>query len=225
MTRGAMKIRIAQLLGLAVGDNAYGDPFAMDNALNRVCDEFAGTGMWLYWASVTNDVASGTAEYPIDDMFKIKSVLWLDGSGNWTPLITTTSQKLDTSYPGWRNLASSATPVYASLEGPNYLVMVPKPNFTRSSALKVEGFAVPSVTSLNAWASDSSECPLPSWTHDAIAVGAAVDILLGMLASENAQEAGRAQRLLPGIEARYRMLRGQAQATSERYYFQGAMVP
>src|SRR5665213_2431146 len=92
MTRGAIKSRVAQLLGLTLGDSVLGDPFALDNAIDRVTDEFAGPGMDCYWNSETSDITAGQAEYVSPQMYRIKGAYWLDSSGDWQALVPTTPQ-------------------------------------------------------------------------------------------------------------------------------------
>lgn len=219
MTRGAMKVRLAQLLGLSLGDGAYGDPFTMDSALNRVTDEFAGPGMDCYWTSETGDITSGQAEYCAPSMYKLKGVYWLDATSKWRVLLPTTPQKLDRASGGnWRNDPSSDTPVYAVFEGANRFLLYPSPNFTRSAAVKFEGYAQTNVSGISTWALDTVECPVPSWCHEAIVYGAAIDVASAMLAGDSKAEADRAGRVLPLLEGRYKRLRGQAESAASTFY-------
>lgn len=218
MTRGAMKVRVAQLLGLAIGDGAYGDPFAMDNALNRVTDEFAGPGMDCNWTSETADIVSGQGEYCAPTMYKLNGAYWLDGTSQWRPLLPTTPQKLDRTNANWRNDPQSDSPIYVVFEGANRFVLYPTPNFSRTGALKFEGYAQTNASGISTWPADTTECPLPSWCHEAIVYGAAMDVASSMLASDSETEASRATRVLPVLEGRYRRLRGQAESAAATFY-------
>lgn len=218
MTRQDMRVRIAQLLGLKIGDGLYGDPFSMDNALNRVCDEFAGPGMDCYWVSETSDIVANQAEYSAPNMYKLLGAYWLDSTGAWRPLLPTTPQALDSISWYWRNDPASSYPVYIAFEGPSRYVIFPTPNYNMSGGLKFEGYASTNASGISTWAADSTTCPLPSWCHEAIVYGAAIDTAQSMLASDTPADAVKAQRLLPILEARYRKLRGQAEAAASTFY-------
>lgn len=217
MTRGAMKVRIAQLCGLVLGDHTYSQPFLIDNSLNRVTDEFAGPGMDCYWTSETADITSGQAEYGAPTMYKLNGAYWLDGAGKWTPLLPATPQEMDRQGAGWRNDPSSADPRYIVFEGANRFLLYPTPNFTRSSALKFEGYAQTNVSGVSTWAADTAECPLPSWCHEAIVYGAAVEVAMTMLASDGANDVAKAQRILPLLQMHYRTLRGKAESAAATF--------
>lgn len=218
MTRLDMRVRIAQLLGLKLGDGAFGDPFSMDNALNRVCDEFAGPGMDCYWTSETSDVVADQAEYCAPNMYKLLGAYWLDANDDWKPLLPTTPQKLDRISWYWRNAPSSEFLIYIAFEGPSRYTLFPSPNYSTSGGLKFEGYAQTNASGISTWANDTTACPLPNWCHEAVAYGAAVEIATSMLASDNQAEASRANRLLPILEQRYRKLRGQAEGAASTFY-------
>jgi len=218
MTRGAMKVRVAQLLGLTLGDGAYGDPFTMDSALNRVTDEFAGPGMDCYWTSETGDINAGQAEYCAPTMYKLKGAYWLDATSMWRPLLPTTPQKLDRVSTRWRNDPETDQPVYAAFEGANRFVLYPTPNFDRLAALKFEGYAQTNVSGISTWGLDTVECPLPSWCHEAIVYGTAIEVASSMLAGDASVEVERSSRVMPVLEGRYRRLRGQAESAASTFY-------
>lgn len=218
MTRGAMKVRIAQLLGLSIGDTAFGDPFAIDNALNRVTDEFAGPGMDCYWTSETGDITSGTAEACAPSMYKLKGAYWLDSTSKWQPLYPSTPQKMDRTVSNWRNDPSASTLQYIVFEGVNRFVLYPTPNFTTAGGLKFEGYAQTNVSGISTWAADTAECPLPTWCHEAIVYGAAIELANTMLASDLPTENAKATRVLPVLEGRYKRLRGQAESAASTFY-------
>jgi len=218
LTRGAIKVRIAQLLGLSIGDSAYGDPFATDSALNRVTDEFAGPGMDCYWTSETGDVTTDQAEYCAPTMYKLKGAYWLDSSSNWQPLYPSTPQKMDLTVSNWRNNPSNSTLQYIVFEGANRFLLYPTPNFTTSSGLKFEGYAQTNVSGISTWAADATECPLPTWCHEAIVYGAAIDMANQMLTSDDDREVQKAIRVLPVLEGRYRRLRGSAESAAATFY-------
>ena len=218
MTRGAIKIRIAQLLGLSIGDSAYGDPFAMDSALNRVTDEFAGPGMDCYWTSETGDVTASQAEYCAPTMYKLKGAYWLDSSSNWQPLYPSTPQKMDRTVSNWRNNQSNATLQYIVFEGANRFVLYPTPNYTLSGGIKFEGYAQTNVSGISTWAADTTECPLPSWCHEAIVYGAVIEMANTMLMSDDDREVAKAKRALDRFDGRYRRLRGQAESAAATFY-------
>ena len=220
MTRGAMKTRIAQLLGLSIGDGVYGDPFAIDNALNRVTDEFAGPGMDCYWTTETGDITADVAEYAAPTMYKLTGALYLDDAGKWRPLSPISSGAMDRLSLDWRNTSSTANPVFIVFEGSgvNRFLLSPTPNFDRAGGLKFEGYANTNASGISTWAANSSECPLPSWAHEAIVYGAAVDLAGLMLASDDPREAGKASRVLSILDRRYRQLRGHAEGAAATYF-------
>lgn len=228
MTRAQIKQRIDQLLGLSLGDSVYGDDFAKNNAINRVTDEFAGPGMDCYWATETASLvdaddggataAQARGEYCAPTMYKIMGAYWLDSASEWQVLKPTTPQNLDRMYPDWRNADASDTLEYIAFEGVNEVILYPKPGFTRSSALKFEGFAQTNASGISTWAADSASCPLPTWCHDAIALGAAVDMCMSLLASDNDREVKRAQTVLPLLTGRYREARGRAEKAACEHY-------
>lgn len=218
MTRGAIKERIAQLLNLTLGDYGYSSRFATDNAINRVTDEFAGPGMDCFWDSETYDIVSGTAEYCAPHFYKVKGAYWMGSDSQWRTLTPMTVTQMDRYRPSWRNDASTGDLDIVVFEGVNKFQLYPTPNFSQSGGGKFEGYLQTNATGVSTWAADLTECPLPSWCHEAIALGAAVDIAMTMLGSDTPGEAARAARLLPPIEKRYRQLRGKAERAAAEFY-------
>lgn len=213
MTRAAMKTLIARRCGVTIGDAGFSD-FLMDDTLNRVTDTFAGPGMDCFWDTETTGIVASQAEYCAPRAYKVKGAYWLDASGNWTPLIPTTPQKMDRGNAIWRNSTTSDTPIMAVFEGVNRVLLYPTPSFTRASALKFEGFMNTNASGASTWAAETAECPLPSWCHEAIAMGATVGICEAMLASDDPAEVAKASRLLPVWGPEYVKLRGSAEAAA-----------
>ena len=220
MTRDQMTSRIASLLVLSQDDQAYADPFAIDYALNRVADEFAGPGMDCFYTSETSDLTAEQADYCAPHIYKLTGVYWLDASGNWNVLTPTTPATLDQRGASWRTQTSSANPALAVFEGVNRIQLYPKPNFTRAQALRFEGYAQTSASGISLWPALTAECPLPAWAHDGVIYGAACELAMSMLASNNPQEAAKATRLLPVLEGRYRGLRGKAEKAACDFHAQ-----
>jgi len=218
MTRGTIKERAFQRCGLTLGDDVFGDPYAVDNALNMVCDTFAGPGMDCYWTSETTDLVSGTAEYCAPQFYKIKSVLWLDSIGNWNCLMPISVADMDRLSFNWRNIDPQSALTYAVFEGCNRITLYPKPNFNQAGGLKIEGYANTNASGISTWATEASECPLPSWCHDAVAYGLAVELDNMMLASDDPRLVARGTRLLPVHMKTYRDLRGSAEKAADEYY-------
>ncbi len=231
MTRGAMKARIAQRLNLVSGEpgSVASDPFAIDNAINRVVDTFAGPGMDCYWTETTAPLVSGTREYALPAMYKLTGAYWLDSAGNWAPLRPTSPQYMDRNWSNWRNDTGSSYCEWIVFEGANRgFVLYPYFNGTATAGqtaggLKFEGYANAIVSGIASWSADTAECPLPSWCHDGIWLGAAMDIAQTMVASDLPAEIAKAQRILgmqgPGSLAHdYRKARGAAESAAATHH-------
>jgi hypothetical protein len=174
--------------------------------------------MDCYWSSETADIVASQAEYSCPSMYKVTGAYWLDASGNWCPLRPTTPQQLDTISFSWRTDPATDTPIWIAFEGVNRFVLYPAPNFDRTGGLKFEGYANTNVSGISTWASDTSECPLPTWSHEAIWLAAAQDVAALMLAGDNPGEIGRAQRVMPILVDEARRSRGKAESAASTYH-------
>lgn len=218
MTRGQIKQQAFQRCGLFIGDDVISDPDAVDNLLNYVTDTFAGPGMDCYWAAITTNIVANQSEYSAPAMYKIKSVLWLDLAGNWTALMPTSAADMDRISYMWRNVAPQSTPTWVVFEGVNSVRLYPTPNFSNTAALKFEGFCQTVVSGLSTWATNTSECPLPTWCHNAIMLGLTVELDNMMLASRDPILVTRATLLIDRHQKEYRRERGTVEKAAAKYY-------
>ena len=86
---------------------------------------------------ITDSLVSGTAEYPLPDVFLEEfNVTWLDSDGLWKVLTKKSERELDQEVANWRSLTSS-TPVNYYIRR-NKIGIVPYPDFSRTSSLRLD---------------------------------------------------------------------------------------
>ena len=86
---------------------------------------------------ITDSLVSGTAEYPLPDVFLEEfNVTWLDSDGLWKVLTKKSERELDQEVANWRSLTSS-TPVNYYIRR-NKIGVVPYPDFSRASSLRLD---------------------------------------------------------------------------------------
>src|SRR5579883_3303164 len=94
MTRQQIRSNVQDLIGETLGSAGSLSPFLLDTWINQAADELAmASDCW--WAKLTMDVTAGQSLYCGADasqggttsyVYKIRSVQWLDGAGNWNKL-------------------------------------------------------------------------------------------------------------------------------------------
>ena len=168
MTRAEIQAQASLLMREALGTPAAGDPFALDGLTDAVADDVAKRTD-CYWDAVTTDLTANQATYCDPCLYKVKGVFVLDAQGNWRPLVTTTETQLDRHFGAayWRNAPASDPPTSAAFEGARQVRLYPMPSVTRAGGLTMEGYLTPR----GRWATPTSECPLPSWAHQAVVYG------------------------------------------------------
>jgi hypothetical protein len=175
-TRGDFKSRLRRELGLHSGTTLGGDPFSLNDIVREAADEVASRTDCLY-GQRTADLTAGTVVYCLPDFYKPKVVDVLDASGEWQELtIVDDPGDMDAlAGPAWRTENGADPPTTGVFYGVNTVHVSPPPSVSRTAALRFEGYRKPgefwvydSDTGLGVTLTDSHECPLPVWAHEAV---------------------------------------------------------
>lgn len=179
MTRIQLRQLAQQLIIETLGSATEGDPIALDSFLSVVTDDIASKVDLYYTPALPVDLVIGQLRYNAPGLYRIKAALVVGPTGKQRPLGVVTPDRMDRLRNAtWRNAApadlgdpAAAREVYAVLEGGNQVRLSPPSSVLRVGALLFEGFGVPG----SSWPLDTTECPLPPWSHKAIAYGLAVE--------------------------------------------------
>jgi hypothetical protein len=183
VNRKQIKALAATLINEALGSETEGDPFALDDFLDLVVDELAGQADLYFKPSATTlnpaiDLGIGTIRYPIPNIHHITSATVKSSGGARRVLSVVTPEKMDKLYgPRWRNTTGNWAPadignttavptVYAVAEGATMVRLAPGPSTARTGGLEIEGYGSPGN---EAWPAETDACPLPIWSHKAVA--------------------------------------------------------
>lgn len=179
LTRGDIKKFTSQELKEFQGTDAGNDPFLYDSIIQRTVDEIC-RDTFAYYTYRTTNLIAGQATYCIpDNIFRFKTALVLDISGNWCPLWKMELWKGDDRLsPSWRNDTSADPPTKLFWSSrATHVTLDPTPSVARTNALRFEGYAVPgSVWELDVdgnpvTITDSTPIPLPVEFEDCVLLG------------------------------------------------------
>lgn len=168
MTRNDMQQDIQTELKEFYGSDGDADPVSLDRAINSAADTIA-RALDAYYVHYSTDLVSGTQEYCLPDIYKMKSAQILDAAGQVQLITPGTPQMMDSITGAWwrQNPETSGTPRVYLTEGVMRCKLYPIPNYSTTApaeGLTFEGLAVPGML----WANLSSECPLTPRMHDAV---------------------------------------------------------
>lgn len=175
MTLGEIKRDIRLRLRQHVGTEAGGDPFTLQADILSAADEVAFRTDALF-DNQTASLTDGTSDYCASDYYRITGLSVKDSAGQWRPLLLFDNPgKADRYFGGrWRDTTQEADPpVCAVFNGVNSFTLVPTPSTTRAAALRIDGWRKPGQfwtysAGAGVTLSDSDECPLPVFAHNAV---------------------------------------------------------
>jgi hypothetical protein len=148
MNRGEIRDEIRRL----VRDTDSTNPRWSDTVLNARIDishEKISCLTKCIISRITDNLVSGSAEYPLPDVFLEEfNVTWLDSDGLWKVLSKKSERELDLEVANWRSLTCS-TPVNYYIRR-NKIGIVPYPDFSRSSSLRLDIARRPDTFTLDA---------------------------------------------------------------------------
>jgi hypothetical protein len=171
VTRGEIKRRVRMYYPESPGSTGWDDPFALDSLIKDAANEVARLTD-CYEDIRYLDVTAGTQTYCSPDTYRPVAVFIKNSSGDWERMRVMRSH--DDNFDQFRFDQQADPSTHVGFRGGNQLLLAPTPSVTRAAGLMVEGYCQPGeywVYDSGGTAqapTDSDECPLPVWAHDAV---------------------------------------------------------
>lgn len=173
MTRGELKKFCKVSFPATFETEAANDPEAWDLLLSQATNDLCRATDCL-WLSVTAPINQGQYKYNCLPLYKIRGVQIRIPQPDNTFVTSNLAIKqhdwLPYYFSGSDTNPKQGIPSVCAVNGTKQIEVYPVPNFTYSSGLILTGYATPG----EFWSSDSDECPLPEWSHIAVAYGAMI---------------------------------------------------
>ena len=136
MNRGEIRDEIRRLVRDTDSTNPRWSDTVLNDRINQSHERIACLTKCII-SRITDGLVSGTSEYVLPDYFLEEfNVLWLDSDSVWRPLQKKSERELDLEVSNWRSLTGSTPSNYYIRR--TRVGIVPYPDFTRASALRLE---------------------------------------------------------------------------------------
>jgi hypothetical protein len=136
MNRGEIRDEIRRLVRDTDSTNPRWSDTVLNDRINQSHERIACLTKCII-TRITDGLVSGTSEYVLPSYFLEEfGVLWLDSDGQWNPILKKTEKELDLETANWRSLTGSQPLNYYIRR--TRIGIVPYPDFTRASSLRLD---------------------------------------------------------------------------------------
>ena len=187
MQRQEMLAQLQETLQEPAGGQGAPSKFRLNYLLSQAADDIAAKFECLYGLANGNLVANQGTYPPANQVgetttpavIEIFAVSVYDSSGGLHTIQPVTVQFMDSHYAGWRSWLASNCPYFAVTTAPgSTIVLAPAPNYSSNydptgqnpGGYTIEGIAQPG----HSWDAATAECPLPTQSHHAVVLQAAI---------------------------------------------------